>query len=110
MKALFFAAFGIFLMVPVLHLLLNNAVFGTDDTFSFVNSVPYIAAVGASYLFGLYVYTVQCPERHAPGKFDVCGHSHQIWHLLVVSGIFFTYLLALTNFEERKLNVCPATI
>lgn len=49
----------------------------------------------------------RCPERHAPGKFDLCGQSHQIWHLMVIMGIVFTYLMGLQTFEERKMNACP---
>ncbi|MCB0370680.1 MAG: hemolysin III family protein [Bdellovibrionales bacterium] len=33
----------------------------------------------------------RCPERNNPGRYDICGHSHQIWHCLVVLGIVFTY-------------------
>ena len=54
--------------------------------------------MGAAYLTGVYIYVAQCPERNHPGKYNNCGHSHQIWHGLVLLGIFFTYLGALKNF------------
>ena len=31
------------------------------------------------------------PERLAPGKFDYAGSSHQIFHLLVVLGVYQFY-------------------
>lgn len=59
-------------------------------------SLIYYVFVGVFYLFGLYVYTVRCPERHyTPGKFNVCGNSHQIWHIFVLLGILATYMGAL---------------
>lgn len=69
--------------------------------------MPYYLLLGASYLGGLYVYVTRCPERKNPGRYNTCGHSHQIWHGFVVLGIFFTYLGALANFEMRKSSICP---
>lgn len=37
------------------------------------------------------LYLRRCPERYHPGKYDICGHSHQIWHSFVVFGIVFAY-------------------
>jgi predicted membrane channel-forming protein YqfA (hemolysin III family) len=36
------------------------------------------------------------------------GHSHQIWHVIVVLGIIFTYFGVMENFEMRKVSICPA--
>lgn len=58
-KALLFAGFGMFLLVPAMHMVLNEYVFGTEDKFSFVTSLPFVLGVAASYLSGLYTYTVQ---------------------------------------------------
>lgn len=58
-KALVFGGFGIFVATPAAHILVNEYVFGTEDTFSFVSSVPFLVGLGGSYLLGLYVYTVQ---------------------------------------------------
>lgn len=77
------------------------------DPFEFSPSIPYYILLGASYLGGLTVYVKRCPERSNPGRYNVCGHSHQIWHACVVMGILFTYLGALQNFEMRKQSVCP---
>jgi adiponectin receptor len=90
-------------------MLINEWVFDNyGDPFVFTPSVPYFCLLGLSYLGGLYIYTIRCPERNHPGKYNICGHSHQIWHGMVVLGILFTYLGALQNFEMRKTSVCPA--
>jgi adiponectin receptor len=91
-----FAGFGLAILFPFSHLLINESLYGNyGDTFEFSGSLPYHILLGASYAGGLYTYTVKCPERHNPGKYNLCGHSHQIWHGMVVLGVFFTYLGAL---------------
>merc|ERR1712176_1083263 len=32
-------------------------------------------------------YTKYVPERFAPGKFDLVGHSHQLWHVAIYLSI-----------------------
>jgi len=88
----------LFNIIPITHLLINDFFFSEGDNFSFTNSLHYYLLLGVSYLVGLYIYTVRCPERHYPGKFNLCGHSHQIWHMFVVLGIILTYLGAMENF------------
>lgn len=107
-KSLAYGGFGVSLVIPIIHMLLNEFVYGNyGDPFSFALSVPDYALVGFCYLMGLYVYTVRCPERFHPGKYNVCGHSHQIWHIFVVLGVVFTYSGVLKNFEMRKISMCP---
>lgn len=95
-KAFLFAGFGLTNLVPISHLIINEVIYDNyGDSYQFLPSLPYLILLGASYLGGLYVYTVRCPERYNPGKYNLCGHSHQIWHGMVVLGIVFTYLGAL---------------
>lgn len=50
----------------------------------------------------------RCPERYHPGRYDICGHSHQIWHTFVMLAIIFTYLAALASYEVRNQSpMCP---
>ena len=61
-----------------------------------------------SHLFNLYwdfylpssvnILWNRCPERYKPGTFDICGHSHQIWHIFVVITMIFMYLSAIASF------------
>ena len=108
-KAFMFGGFGIAEGIPLVHMLINEFVYDNyGDTFEFSPSFIFYVGLGASYLGGLYIYTVRCPERSNPGKYNICGHSHQIWHGFVVMGIIFTYFGALENFEMRKISMCPA--
>jgi adiponectin receptor len=43
------------------------------------------------YVLGAVVYCTRFPESLFPGKFDYIGHSHQLWHLLVVSATMTLY-------------------
>ena len=95
-KAFLFGGFGISVSIPCFHMLINEFLYDNyGDSFKFGPAFPYLILTGASYLGGLYIYTVRCPERYHPGKYNVCGQSHQIWHVMVVLGIFFTYVMAL---------------
>jgi adiponectin receptor len=66
-------------------------------------TVPLYLGMGASYLLGLTIYAVRCPERYRPGHYDICGHSHQIWHLAVVVGIVLAYIATIINYYQRQL-------
>lgn len=108
MKSLAYGGFGVSLSIPLGHLMVNEVIFNNyGDPFSMKSSIGYYLLCGFFYLFGLYVYTVRCPERHRPGRFNVCGNSHQIWHCFVVLGIIATYFGALESFESRKISLCP---
>ena len=96
LKSCAYGGFGVSLVIPLSHAMINEIVYNNyGDNFSMVASLEEYIAVGISYLGGLYIYTVRCPERHKPGNYNICGHSHQIWHVMVVLGIIFTYMGAL---------------
>ena len=43
-----------------------------NDYLPFTNALPYYLGMGATYLIGLAIYTIRCPERYQPGKYDIC--------------------------------------
>ena len=43
-----------------------------NDYLPFISALPYYLGMGATYLIGLTIYTVRCPERYKPGKYDIC--------------------------------------
>jgi hypothetical protein len=49
-------------------------------------------AMGLAYAAGAWVYINRVPERWRPGVFDVVGHSHQIFHVLVLVGAATHYV------------------
>lgn len=71
---------GIGYVVPAAHFL--------------VASAPGRAAIGGMFsaqiaLTGIAVifYVRYYPERFAPGKFDLWGNSHQLWHIAIYASI-----------------------
>ena len=51
--------------------------------------------MGACYLLGAVIYSNAVPEKWRPGMFDVWGHSHNIFHVLVVCGAYIHYKVSL---------------
>jgi channel protein (hemolysin III family) len=46
---------------------------------------------GAIYIIGAGIYVARVPERCKPGKFNVFGHSHQLFHFCVVTACIIHY-------------------
>ena len=59
-----------------------------------------------SYIIGVLIYILRIPERFCPGKLDIIGNSHNIWHLFVLSACIFHYLGALDNYYARQHILC----
>ena len=47
-------------------------------------SLDWVLAQGALYILGAGIYAARVPEKWSPGKYDIWGSSHQIFHVLVV--------------------------
>ncbi|GMM32377.1 PAQR-type receptor [Martiniozyma asiatica (nom. inval.)] len=66
------------------------------NKFGIVESVDrgglkFVGLEGLSYLTGAGLYARRFPESLSPGSFDMIGHSHQIFHILVVFGAWFHF-------------------
>uniref|UniRef100_A0A7N0T5G7 Heptahelical transmembrane protein 4-like n=2 Tax=Kalanchoe fedtschenkoi TaxID=63787 RepID=A0A7N0T5G7_KALFE len=66
----------------------------------------YELLMGALYGVGALIYATRVPERWRPGKFDLAGHSHQLFHVLVVAGAFAHYRAGLVYLEWRDAEGC----
>ncbi|KAJ1298351.1 hypothetical protein BS78_01G446000 [Paspalum vaginatum] len=88
-------------LVPILHKML---VFGARP--EAVVTTGYEMAMGAFYLAGVLVYATRVPERWMPGRFDLAGHSHQLFHVLVIAGAYAHYLAGLVYLSWRDVEGC----
>ncbi|CAK7205567.1 hypothetical protein SEUCBS139899_008344 [Sporothrix eucalyptigena] len=87
-RALLFVALGMSGVVPIVHSLL----FLEDGTtlgarYQQLNArmgLNWVLLQGVLYVFGAFLYAARWPERWAPGRFDIWGSSHQIFHVFVV--------------------------
>ncbi|KAL6873429.1 hypothetical protein ACP4OV_013511 [Aristida adscensionis] len=71
-------------------------------------TLAYEGAMAASYLAGTAFYLTRVPERWRPGAFDLAGHSHQIFHALVIAGALAHYGAAIVFLKARDEMGCPA--
>ncbi|XP_009389658.2 heptahelical transmembrane protein 4 [Musa acuminata AAA Group] len=100
-RAGLFACMALSGLVPILHKVM---LFG--DQPEAVLTAGYEAAMGAFYGIGVFVYATRIPERWMPGKFDLAGHSHQLFHVLVIAGAYTHYLAGLVYLRWRDLEAC----
>ncbi|KAL2021342.1 hypothetical protein VTK56DRAFT_7313 [Thermocarpiscus australiensis] len=79
-RALMFVGLGLSGVVPILHALTFYGYRQLDERMG----LRWVVLQGALYIFGAFLYAVRWPERHFPGKFDIWGSSHQIFHVFVL--------------------------
>ncbi|KAL7134474.1 hypothetical protein ABFS83_11G029000 [Erythranthe nasuta] len=78
-RAAVFLGMGFSGVIPAAH-----AVVLHWDHPQILGSLVYEIAMGVLYGVGAVFYVTRIPERWKPGKFDIVGHSHQIFHVFVV--------------------------
>ncbi|XP_047308446.1 heptahelical transmembrane protein 2 [Impatiens glandulifera] len=70
-------------------------------------ALTYELLMGLCYGVGAAFYVTRFPERWKPGLFDIAGHSHQIFHLLVVAGALAHCAATLIIMDWRRgLTAC----
>ncbi|KAK1317341.1 hypothetical protein QJS10_CPA05g01203 [Acorus calamus] len=100
-RAGLFVCMGVSGLVPILHKMI---LFG--DRAEVVESTGYELLMGLFYALGVVVYAARIPERWLPGKFDLIGHSHQWFHVLVVAGAYTHYLAGTVYLKWRDVEGC----
>ncbi|WFD01555.1 inc metabolism membrane protein [Malassezia obtusa] len=94
-------------LVPFTH---GTYLHGFSHMYSFFS--PVIPSV-ACYVGGVAVYAMRFPEKYWPGRFDLVGHSHQMWHVAIVLAIALHYRAILLFHQGRFAysqvdGTCPA--
>ncbi|KAI4327333.1 hypothetical protein L6164_019806 [Bauhinia variegata] len=100
-RASLFLGMGLSGVGPILHKLF--LFWGEPEVF---HTTGYEVLMGAFYGIGALVYATRIPERWMPGKFDIAGHSHQLFHVLVVAGAYTHYRAGLVYLRWRDLRGC----
>ncbi|KAH0463958.1 hypothetical protein IEQ34_006744 [Dendrobium chrysotoxum] len=100
-RAVLFACMAASGVVPIAHKMMA---FGHRP--EAVLTTGYEAVMGMFYVVGVVVYVARVPERWLPGKFDLAGHSHQLFHVLVVAGAYTQYLGSLVYLGWREVEGC----
>ncbi|CAH9110840.1 unnamed protein product [Cuscuta epithymum] len=100
-RAAMFFTMGVSGAGPILHKLILYW-----DQPEALHTTMYEVLMGALYGIGALVYALRVPERWMPGKFDIAGHSHQLFHVLVVAGAYTHYRAGLVYLKWRDLQGC----
>ncbi|KAH1082477.1 hypothetical protein J1N35_022238 [Gossypium stocksii] len=100
-RASLFFGMGMSGIAPILHKLI---LFWHQP--EALHTTGYEVLMGLFYGIGALVYATRIPERWMPGKFDIAGHSHQLFHILVVAGAYTHYRAGLVYLKWRDLNGC----
>lgn len=100
-RAALFVAFGLSAVLPIFS---GVAVYGFKETWVKVQ-VKWVLLGGVFYIIGALLYALRLPERISPGTFDIWGHSHQIFHILVVIAALCHLKAVLNSYElvHKKL-------
>ena len=80
-RAAVFVLLGISGVVPVAH---GMRLYGAAALDARIG-LRWVLAEGAIYILGAGIYAARVPERWAPGRFDLLGASHQVFHCFVVA-------------------------
>ncbi|KAM7516979.1 hypothetical protein LguiA_006562 [Lonicera macranthoides] len=100
-RASLFFGMGFSGVAPIIHklILYKNQPEALQTTW-------YELLMGAFYGIGALIYALRIPERWKPGKFDIAGHSHQLFHILVVAGAYTHYRAGLVYLRWRDTVGC----
>ncbi|KAI1773073.1 mPR-like GPCR protein [Hypoxylon cercidicola] len=104
LRLLTFVCTGLSGLAPIIH---GIFMFGFKQMMK-QSGLPYYFAEGGLFLVGATVYATRFPESISPGKFDIYGSSHQIFHILVVMATTVHLAGVLEAIEYNYYNrQCP---
>eukprot|EP00116_Pleurobrachia_bachei_P004664 sb/3464926/ len=97
-RAAVFLSMGLSAIIPGFH---YGFQYGWDRALDRA-SLGWMVLMGCLYVTGTLLYMLQIPERWFPGKFDVWGQSHQLFHIFVLVAVFVHYH-GVALLEEKHL-------
>jgi adiponectin receptor len=103
-RASMFVAMGLSAVFPVAHGLMS---YGVEQMTRQIG-LFWLVLQGFLYILGAVLYAARVPERLWPGKFDILGSSHQIFHVLVVcaAASHLTGLLQAFDYRHSGIDTC----
>ncbi|KAI7905934.1 hemolysin-III related-domain-containing protein [Cokeromyces recurvatus] len=87
-RATLFMALGLFGIVPTFH---GIWIYGINNAVKTI-SLGHMALMAFTYIAGALIYGARFPESAMPGKFNIFGASHQIFHVCVTIAVLSHYL------------------
>jgi len=103
-----FLSLGLTGVVPVMHALHIHGMAIFEEM-----GLAWLLLSGTMYITGAVLYATQTPERFFPGKVDLLGASHQIFHIFVVLAALAHYISIYKAYQHvhgTKSAACPVPI
>ena len=100
-RATLFLVMGLSGIAPIIHKLILH--YHEPEA---LYTTFYEVVMGIFYVLGALIYATRIPERWIPGRFDIAGHSHQLFHVLVVAGAYTHYRAGLLYLQWRDVKGC----
>ncbi|KAK6198803.1 Izh2 protein [Scheffersomyces amazonensis] len=118
LRSLMFITFGLSGVLPIISAV---GLFGFEESAKRCNII-WLALEGIFYIAGAVLYAMRVPERFThvdedatsllngpqAGRFDLIGHSHQIFHVFVVIAAFCHWLGLLGCYHYLHEHILPA--
>ncbi|KAI8624633.1 hemolysin-III channel protein Izh2 [Xylariaceae sp. FL1651] len=102
-RAAMFVGLGVSGVVPVCHGLMIYGYRSLNERMG----LNWVLLQGVLYIFGAFLYAVRWPERNSPGTFDIWGHSHQLFHILILLAAA-SHLKGMTKAFDYHHNIMGA--
>jgi len=105
---------GLFLILSLIELIpigYGLIKYESDIVFNYLSFV-YVTVGSLLYCIGLVLYAKRIPEKYYPGLFDIWGHSHQIFHslILIASIVFYIGIMKMVKAFNSDENICTRMI
>jgi adiponectin receptor len=84
--------------IPIVHSIFSTSLGHTSAAFS----LPYLLLESGMFLVGALLFMFQAPERWWPGRLDLWGNSHNIFHVLIVVASTVHFLGVLESMKFWK--------
>jgi len=98
-RASLFSALGLSGVAPAVHYTL------TASFIEHPQPLYLLILMAALYLSGALIFATKFPERYFPGRCDIWGNSHQIFHVLVAAGAVVHYINCRQAFDWSNAKV-----
>ena len=102
-RAALFSALGLWGLAPCAHQLILHW-----PEPAIIRAVSHYAVMGCLYLGGAAIFAARIPERWAPGRFDLVGNSHQVFHVAIVAAAAVHYrgVMGIMHWRD-SVGGCP---
>ncbi|XP_058063497.1 progestin and adipoQ receptor family member 3 [Anopheles bellator] len=106
-KMVAFVAWAAYGIVPTFHW--YHVMGGSESTMVQLFVWRVLVMYGLSGL-AFVIYVAKIPERWFAGKFDYIGHSHNLWHIMVLAALYYWHNSGMLYVEFRMTHGCSAGV